>query len=331
MQHTEQRYVHYKIDHTPNLLAQLRTQVNGEEDGPFVNFDYPDVKSRVFATKLLEDLSIYIGEIEVLEAFSVARDGTMNPELVVVDFQIDTFAHLLLEDDQPTKYLVTGGYLASSEFESGAEYQKGFNSKFVTYIFNRSWLLNAFADQAYPIHQFLKENNRYFLFREIDVHIANELADLFNHVFSSEAPNEQYILGSTLKVLSSYFERFTSEMNGQPQIAERDMEGMQEAKDYIDRNVDKKIEMQDLLRIAAMSESKFRNLFRTMYGCSPFDYYKKAKLWYAKSLIERGEMISNVVTTIGYTNHSYFTRSFKQSFGITPRAYQNAIKSLKTN
>ena len=48
-------------------------------------------------------------------------------------------------------------------------------------------------------------------------------------------------------------------------------------------------------------------------------------MWYAKSLIESGEQISNVVTAIGYSNHSYFTRSFKELFGLTPLKYREAI------
>ena len=75
-----------------------------------------------------------------------------------------------------------------------------------------------------------------------------------------------------------------------------------------------------LAQVANMSPTKYKQLFSKIFGLSPQRYYTKKKMELAKSLLLSGERrVSEVAHELGYTNISFFTRSFKNFFGITPK------------
>jgi AraC-like DNA-binding protein len=75
----------------------------------------------------------------------------------------------------------------------------------------------------------------------------------------------------------------------------------------------------ELARAAAMSESKLKKLFKTMYGSPPYEYYQKQRMTKARQLLLTGEYtIKDVGYALGYVNLSNFTLAFKKEFGYLP-------------
>lgn len=71
--------------------------------------------------------------------------------------------------------------------------------------------------------------------------------------------------------------------------------------------------------IAGMSESGFRRLFNDFTGVSPIEYRNRIRLENAKMLLKSGEYrIEEAAFAVGFTNLSFFYRSYKQLFGHSP-------------
>ncbi|WP_153796609.1 helix-turn-helix domain-containing protein [Foetidibacter luteolus] len=72
-------------------------------------------------------------------------------------------------------------------------------------------------------------------------------------------------------------------------------------------------------RNAAMSPTKFKNLFRQMFGQTYYQYYKNIRMYKAKELLQQQKMnVSEVGYMLGYQSLSKFTKAFKDVFSITP-------------
>ena len=69
-----------------------------------------------------------------------------------------------------------------------------------------------------------------------------------------------------------------------------------------------------------MSEVNFRRLFHEYMGQSPIDYRNEIRLKNARlKLISGMYNVSEVATSTGFSNLSFFTRLYKEKFGHTPR------------
>jgi AraC-like DNA-binding protein len=77
--------------------------------------------------------------------------------------------------------------------------------------------------------------------------------------------------------------------------------------------------IQQLARMAAISESKLKKDFKTMYGFPIYEYYQKARMQAAQDKLLTGKYsVKEVAMELGYSNLSNFTIAFKKEFGILP-------------
>lgn len=64
--------------------------------------------------------------------------------------------------------------------------------------------------------------------------------------------------------------------------------------------------------------------FHMAFGTSPTDYIRIARLEMAAGLLKQSPLpISGVATKVGFRNHAYFAKCFKDYYGLTPTAYQS--------
>lgn len=71
--------------------------------------------------------------------------------------------------------------------------------------------------------------------------------------------------------------------------------------------------------LCGMSEPGFRRLFKEYTGLSPIDYRNRIRLQEARKLIGSGEFhVEEAALAVGFSNLSFFCRSYKKQFGISP-------------
>ena len=93
---------------------------------------------------------------------------------------------------------------------------------------------------------------------------------------------------------------------------------------FIHDNYGENITLQEIAQQAAISTSEALRCFRQVVGISPMQYLKKYRLSRAAQLLrEETQSISEVSTLCGFQDHSYFTRSFREVYGATPRTYRH--------
>lgn len=73
---------------------------------------------------------------------------------------------------------------------------------------------------------------------------------------------------------------------------------------------------------AGMSESKFKRLFKQIFGDSVFHYYQLRRMQKAASLLDTGQYsVTEVGYRMGFTNLSHFSRQFEAMIGSKPKHY----------
>jgi len=77
--------------------------------------------------------------------------------------------------------------------------------------------------------------------------------------------------------------------------------------------------IEKLSKICAMSATKLKSEFKSLYGTPIYEYYQKNRMAKAKSLLLEGSYTSKEVgLMIGYSNLSHFAAAFKKEYGVSP-------------
>lgn len=90
---------------------------------------------------------------------------------------------------------------------------------------------------------------------------------------------------------------------------------------FIDENLEKKINLENLAREFGMSLSQFSSLFKKRMNINPSEYILNKKLELATDLLKTNT-VTEVAFTLGYENISYFIKLFKLKYGLTPKQFK---------
>lgn len=83
--------------------------------------------------------------------------------------------------------------------------------------------------------------------------------------------------------------------------------------------------LNELTGIAAMSESKLKQLFKQTFGDTVYNFFQKARMKEAAFLLRQGNLsVSEAGYKLGFTNLSHFSRLFRRHYGVTPKKYASA-------
>lgn len=72
----------------------------------------------------------------------------------------------------------------------------------------------------------------------------------------------------------------------------------------------------------AMSDRHLQRKVKALFGKNFTDFLREFRMSKAKDMLEQGKQITQVVYDVGFTSPSYFSRSFKDVYGMTPSEYQ---------
>jgi AraC-like DNA-binding protein len=128
----------------------------------------------------------------------------------------------------------------------------------------------------------------------------------------------------TESVLHEAFEyltnRYSSQLS-QQQSSAADGPRMQRVREYLSASYMHDVTLTDLAGVADLSTSHLLRSFRKHTGITPHAYLIQERIEASKSLLRRGNAISDVADATGFTDQSHFTRHFKRIMGVTPGQY----------
>lgn len=102
-----------------------------------------------------------------------------------------------------------------------------------------------------------------------------------------------------------------------------DLAHLRRARDLIDREYARPLDVEALARTALMSSAHFSRRFRAAYGETPYTYLMTRRIERAKALLRHGDMsVTEVCIEVGCTSLGSFSSRFTQLVGETPTAYQ---------
>lgn len=98
---------------------------------------------------------------------------------------------------------------------------------------------------------------------------------------------------------------------------------IKKAVNYINRNPEKRLTLNELATVAEMSLYHFARSFKSYLGKTPYQYVMEQKMEKAKILLmSTNKSIIQIGLDVGYENQSHFTKTFKKTVGQTPKMFR---------
>ncbi|MFE9773292.1 GyrI-like domain-containing protein [Streptomyces sp. NPDC005931] len=109
------------------------------------------------------------------------------------------------------------------------------------------------------------------------------------------------------------------------------LERLNEAMEYIERHLDRRIDVSDLARIALTSDYHFRRMFSALAGIPLSEYVRRRRLTVAGAEVLAGQRtLLEIAVRHGYTSGEAFARAFRTMHGVGPGEARKTGASLRS-
>ncbi|GAA4321371.1 hypothetical protein GCM10023115_48960 [Pontixanthobacter gangjinensis] len=135
-------------------------------------------------------------------------------------------------------------------------------------------------------------------------------------------PRINFIGAKALEILSFMLTRFkrNDENQDKKRLKDKDMKAIETAVEYIDANISNTGTVNDLSKIAGVNTNKLQEGFQVIFGKTVNEYIRDIRLTRALNILSTGNKnVSEVVYELGLSSRSYFSKIFKEKYGISPR------------
>lgn len=194
----------------------------------------------------------------------------------------------------------------------------------VNIYFTKEWFQQHFdvAENDVVWNSILTVDKAAFQFDVLTIEYRELMEEIFE--LRKEQPLYLAAMQNRVMLLLEKFLRnaYNRIMNPQdyPAVAEADLKKMIQVEAILANAIgEAPPPIPDLARIATMSETKLKSLFKKIYGYSPYEYYQRNRMLKAKQLIAaRKYSVKEVGSRLGFKNLSNFTIAFKKQFNKLP-------------
>lgn len=152
-----------------------------------------------------------------------------------------------------------------------------------------------------------------------------KVSDIIREVFECEEtgfPRIHFLRAKSLEILSYMLSRYRKEKGGgsYENITSKDYRAVKKLTKHISENIKDLQTNPELARMTGMNLNKLQIAFQTIYGQTLNEFIRDNRLSRALELLLKGEnSIGEIVEEIGLNSRSYFSKIFKNKYGVLPR------------
>ena len=101
-----------------------------------------------------------------------------------------------------------------------------------------------------------------------------------------------------------------------------DLAHLRRARDLIDREYARPLDVPSMARAALMSPAHFSRKFRAAYGETPYVYLMTRRIERAQAFLRQGMSVTDTCFAVGCTSLGSFSSRFTEVVGETPSRYR---------
>lgn len=255
-----------------------------------------------------------------------------------MEFLYLTSGKLLFQIEDTTFSLQAGDaiFIPSGTLHSAKSISKEPVS-FYAFVFSPELLISSFDTASYNTYVLpVMHNNLRFA-----VALQNnqcpcwhhEILTCLNSIFFAEEKNELFIRGQLLLLWNTLYQNHISGTErtavNHPGANRALSEQLQPCIDYMQENYPQPLTLDELASLAHLSEGQFCRSFKQLTGIPPFAYLVRYRILQScRELSSTNKKVTDIASTHGFNNISYYNRAFLKVMNMTPTEYRRQFLNM---
>ncbi|MDC6389026.1 AraC family transcriptional regulator [Maribacter sp. PR1] len=184
--------------------------------------------------------------------------------------------------------------------------------------------------KLYKVFMDTDHEKRFSYFGSYNLKLANKISALRKVRHNNGMIRIMQIEGLVYEILAMHIAQHEKESKSSlptTSLLRRELKIIRDMANKIAQNVSKDYTLEQLSRASGLSQAKLQEGFKLLYARTVTEYIRHVRLEAARDYLSKSDMnISQVVYSIGFSSRSYFSKIFKNKFGISPSEFQNNVK-----
>lgn len=161
-------------------------------------------------------------------------------------------------------------------------------------------------------------------------------ADIVEEITNKEVSGflrSLFLEGKAYEMMARQITQYHNDQNQEkmPILLRRsDVEKVKRAVEIIHKDLNKNFSVDHLAKEVGTNVNKLQEGFKHMFDLTVNKYMQQVKLEAAKELLAKSDYnISQIVNMIGLNNRSYFSKIFKEKYGVSPKYFLQGTKEVE--
>lgn len=315
---------HIEYLHSLARYAGVAVTNNAIQLPPEIGFGY------IKAAALNNGLQVLINECVTVQDVTFHRTPAEHESYTLRFDEVKNLQQFTLQIDgdkmKGDPEIYSGAFLTNSLFELAYTANAGIEDRCVNIYFTSKWLEDNIgiktSDEVFKKYFSLKTAT--FNFEILNLEYRSLMEDIFD--LDHNQPMQLIVLQNRVMLLLEKFLRsLFNKINHpeqQPNINEATLKQLIKVESLLVSNLFvQPPTIPVLARMAMMSETKLKNVFKALYGYNLYEYYQKSRMLKARQMLRsKKTTVKEVGMALGFKNLSNFTIAYKKEFNVLPSA-----------
>jgi AraC-like DNA-binding protein len=282
----------------------------------------------VKAVELANGLQVLINETIITIDVHFSREPATDESYTLRFDEVKNMKTLMvkIEEDQlnEDELIYSGAFLTNSLVDFSYTASAGTEDRGINIYFTAAWLKNhvGISSDDEVFKKYLSLKTTMLNFEVLNFEYRELMEDIFE--IRDDLPMQKVMLQNRVMVLIEKFFRSLFNRIGDKNIVSTlndiTLKRMMQVESILTSNLSvPPPTIPDFARIAMMSETKLKNLFKAVYGLSIYEYYQKNRMLRARQLLRSKKYsVKEIGVALGFKNLSNFTIAYKKEFNVLP-------------
>ena len=201
---------------------------------------------------------------------------------------------------------------------------------FYALVFSPEFIISSFDTAAYNTYVLpvLNNNLSYAVTLQPGSSWQKEILNTLNNLFFSGNKSELYLRGRMLLLWDIFYQNHIANISI-PKAFPVLYAQLEPAIAYIQNNYQQALTLDELAASIHLSEGQFCRTFKHFTGMTPFQYLIRYRILQScHELSTTNKKITDIATSHGFNNISYYNRAFLKLMNMTPSDYSKPFISL---
>jgi AraC-like DNA-binding protein len=280
------------------------------------------------AKEIAPGLQVLINECVTAVDISFKRESALHDSYTLRFDEVKNLKQFSLKIDEDEimddPMIYSGAFLSNAMFDVSYTANAGIEDRCVNIYFTAKWLeenigINS-TDEVFKKYFSLKTSS--LNFEILNLEYRSLMEDIFE--LDDTRPMHDVTLHNRVMLLLEKFLRSLYTKLNNPEksinISEATLKQIIKVESILVGNLFvQPPTIPALARIAMMSETKLKNVFKAVYGYNIYEYYQKNRMLKARQLLRSKKMsVKETGIALGFKNLSNFTIAYKKEFNVLP-------------